>query len=107
MRSRCFSILFAIFLYSQGSSVNAQTGSTATSQPQASTLLAQAAAALTGSTTISDVTLTGNAQSIAGSDNESGTVTLKAMAAGESRMDLAFLAGIAAKSDPLTRTEIR
>jgi hypothetical protein len=92
MRSRCFAILFAIFLYSQqGTSINAQT--TATPQPQASTLLAQSAAALTGSVAVSDVTLTGNAQSIAGSDHESGTVTLAAMAAGESRMDLSLSGG--------------
>lgn len=93
MWTRCFAILFAIFLYSQGSSINAQTTSTATTQPQASTLLAQSAAALTGSVTVSDVTVTGSAQSIAGSDNESGTVTLKAMAAGESRIDLALSGG--------------
>ncbi|MGB2633173.1 MAG: hypothetical protein WAM58_04480 [Candidatus Acidiferrum sp.] len=99
MRSRCFAILFAIFLYSQGSSVNAQTTTTAAAQPQALTLLAQSAAALTGSTTISDVTLAGNAQRIAGSDDQSGTVSLKAMAAGESRMDLTLSGGV--------RSEIR
>jgi hypothetical protein len=99
MRSRCFAILFAIFLYSQGSSVNAQMTSPATTQPQALTLLAQSAGALTGSTIISDVTLTGNAQRIAGSDDESGTVSLKAMAAGGSRMDLTLSGGV--------RSEIR
>ncbi|MGB7727413.1 MAG: hypothetical protein WBL50_05235 [Candidatus Acidiferrum sp.] len=99
MRFRCFAILCAIFLYSQGSSISAQTATTGTTQPQASMLLAQSAAALTGSTTISDVTLTGKVQSLAGSDDESGTVSLKAMAAGESRMDLALSSGV--------RSEIR
>jgi hypothetical protein len=99
MRFRCSTILFAIFLYSQGSLVNAQTTSPATTQPQASTLLAQSAAALMGSATVTDVTLTGNARRIAGSDDESGTASLKAMAAGESRMDLTLSGGV--------RSEIR
>src|SRR5208283_3833247 len=66
----------------------------ATTQPQASTLLAQSAVALAGSVAISDVTLTGTAQSVAGSDDETGTVVLKAMAGGESRMDLTLSNGI-------------
>lgn len=62
-------------------------------------MLAQSAAAHARSVAISYVTLTGTAQSIAGSDDESGTVVLKAMAAGESRMDLTLPGGV--------RSEIR
>ena len=60
--------------------------------------MAQSGAALTGGAPL-DVTLTGTAQSITGSDDETGTVCLKAMAPGESRMDLALSAS--------TRSEIR
>jgi hypothetical protein len=72
---------------------------TGTGSTQAATLLAQSLSALIGSSTVSDVTLNGNAQSIAGSDDESGTVVLKAMAPGESRMDLTLSGG--------SRSEIR
>jgi len=72
---------------------------TSSAQPSGATLLTQSAAALSSSTTVSDITLTGNAQWIAGSDDESGTVSLKAMAAGESRMDLSLSGGV--------RSEIR
>ncbi|HEX9223733.1 MAG TPA: hypothetical protein VF860_10415 [Candidatus Acidoferrales bacterium] len=49
--------------------------------------------ALTGGTAVADVTLAGTARRIAGSDNETGTATLKALATGESRMDLSFASG--------------
>src|SRR2546426_2271926 len=49
--------------------------------------------ALTGGVAIADVTLAGTARRIAGSDNETGTATLKALATGESRMDLSFASG--------------
>jgi len=61
--------------------------------PQASSLVLRAIAALTAGTTISDVTLTGTATRIAGSENESGTAVLKALATGESRMDLSLTSG--------------
>jgi hypothetical protein len=54
---------------------------------------------MTGGTTITDVTLTGNVAWNAGSDNETGTATLLALGTGESRMDLVLSSG--------TRTEIR
>jgi len=69
------------------------------SDPQAVAFAAQSITALTGGTTINDVTLTGNVTWIAGSDNEQGTATLKALGTGESRMDLVLPSG--------TRTEIR
>jgi hypothetical protein len=55
---------------------------------QAAQLLQGALAALIGNQSLSDIRLTGAARRIAGSDEESGTVTLKALASGESRVDL-------------------
>jgi hypothetical protein len=70
-----------------------------TSNPQAVTLATQAFAALKGSTQISDVTLTGTGTRTAGSDIESGSVSLKALGPREARLDLVVAGG--------TRSEIR
>jgi hypothetical protein len=64
-----------------------------TSAPQASVLLQQSLSALTGGHSITDVTLTGSAQAIAGSDNQTGTATLKAVAAGASSLNLSLSSG--------------
>jgi hypothetical protein len=61
--------------------------------PQASALLQQASTALNSGKSLSDVTLTGTAQYIAGSDDQSGTSVLKALATGEARTDLSFTSG--------------
>jgi hypothetical protein len=66
---------------------------TATSNPQASQLLQRSLSALAGNQTLTDVTLTGTARRIAGSDDESGTATLKALASGASRIDLSLPSG--------------
>jgi hypothetical protein len=71
----------------------------AVSAPQATALLQQALAALSGGHPISDVTLTGSAQYVAGSDEESGTAVLKAIAAGASSLSLNLSSG--------TRSEIQ
>jgi hypothetical protein len=71
----------------------------ATSSPQAVALANQALATLTGSIQVNDVTLTGTGTRTAGSDVESGSVSLKALAGGESRLDLTVAGG--------TRSEIR
>jgi hypothetical protein len=78
------SFLFSISLAAQ---------QTATPSPQALTLLRNSLAALTGGQSISDITLTGTARRIAGSDDESGTATLKAIASGASRVDLTLPSG--------------
>jgi hypothetical protein len=65
----------------------------ATSSPQALQLLQRSAAALSGGQSLTDVTLTGTARRIAGSDDESGTSALEALATGEARMDLSFASG--------------
>lgn len=75
------------------------TTTVAVSDPQAIALAAKALAALTGSTSITDVTLSGTVTRTAGSDVETGSVTLKALGTGNSRMDLNTTAG--------TRSEIR
>jgi hypothetical protein len=89
MRTKAFATILTFLLSSPGLTLAQQT----TTAPSAATLLAESAAALSGSVTVSDVTLTGTAESIAGSDNESGTVGMKAMAPGESRVDLTLPSG--------------
>jgi len=69
------------------------------SSPQALALLQNSLAALTGGQPINDVTLVGTARRIAGSDDESGSATLKALTTGETRIDLVFASG--------TYTEVR
>src|SRR6266536_2404122 len=69
------------------------------SDPTAVALVQKSIAALTGGVPVGDATLTGNATRIAGSDKESGTVTLNVKGTGESRIDLNLSAS--------NRTEIR
>jgi hypothetical protein len=64
------------------------------SDPQALSFANQSIAVLTEGSVISDVTLSGNATWIAGSDNQSGTATLYAKGAGESRIDLNLSGGL-------------
>jgi hypothetical protein len=73
----------------------AQTNSQAiASDPQAVALAAKSLAVLTGSTRVQDVSLTGSATRIAGSDEESGTVTLTALGATYSELNLNLSGGI-------------
>lgn len=58
---------------------SAQTATTATLGPQAAAVIQSATAALSGATAINDITLTGTAEWIAGSDDETGTVTYQAL----------------------------
>jgi hypothetical protein len=60
---------------------------------QAVQILQRSLGVLTGATAIKDVTLTGTARRVAGSDDETGTAVLKALATGEARMDLGFPSG--------------
>lgn len=77
-----------------------QTSTPATqSSPQAVVLLQKSLAALTGGNPITDVTLSGTARRIAGSDDESGTATFKALGGTGSRIDLTLPSG--------SRNEIR
>ncbi len=67
-----------------------QTGS---SSPQALAILQKSLAALTGGQSIADVTLSGTARRIAGSDDQSGTGVLKGLASGAGRTDLNLSSG--------------
>jgi hypothetical protein len=60
---------------------------------QAQNTLQRSFGSLVGSASIKDVTLVGNVRRIAGSDDETGSVTLKALATGEARMDSTFPSG--------------
>lgn len=75
--------------------VAGQTSST--SDPQALTIVAQSAAALSGGVSISDVTLIGNATSTI--DGQSGSVMLLAKDAGQSRVEIS--------ADGNTRVELQ
>ena len=59
----------------------------------AQSLLQQSLAAQVGNTQISDITLSGTAHRIASSDDESGTVTLKGLSSGATRLDFNFPSG--------------
>src|SRR5881394_2480602 len=56
----------------------------------AQALLQQSLAAQLGNAQISDVTLTGTVRRIAGSNDESGTATLKALSTGETSAEIRF-----------------
>ncbi|HXX43308.1 MAG TPA: hypothetical protein VEJ38_01170 [Candidatus Acidoferrales bacterium] len=103
MRTVRHLILASVFYLGTVSASAQQTTSTssppATSDPQAVALVQKALTALTGGASISDVTLTGTAERIAGSDDETGTATLMATSAGDSKVALGFPSG--------DRTEIR
>src|SRR5258708_3143978 len=53
----------------------------------------QSVPALTGNATLSDVTLPGTARRIAGSDDESGSVTLQVLSGGYSKIQLSLPSG--------------
>jgi hypothetical protein len=61
--------------------------------PQASQVLQQSLSALNGTNRTLDVTLKGSAHYIAGSDDETGTATLQAIAAGASLVELNLSSG--------------
>lgn len=63
------------------------------SSPQALALLQKSLAAVTGAQPITDVTLAGTARRIAGSDDESGSATVRALAGTGARIDLSLSSG--------------
>jgi hypothetical protein len=89
MRCSRFVFLFVLLTFAKSATAQQATASA----PQATALLQQALTALSGSHPLTDVTLTGTARRIAGSDDETGTVTVKALAAGAARMDLNLSSG--------------
>ena len=90
--------LLTLCLFLAGSLSAQQTASappatTTVSDPRALALVQQSFAALASGTSISDVTLTGNAHRTIGSDDENGPITLEATAAGDSRVGFNFPSG--------------
>jgi hypothetical protein len=66
---------------------------TAIQNPQAVALATQALAALSARTPVSDITLTGTATRTAGSETETGSITLKALGNPNSRFDFVLTSG--------------
>jgi hypothetical protein len=89
MRSARFALLLSVLFFN----IPGWAQQAAPPNVQGAVLLQQAFGALAGTMSITDVTLSGTARRIAGSDDESGTVVLKALATGQSRMDFAFPSG--------------
>jgi hypothetical protein len=91
---KLLAILTAFIFSLPGIPVSRQASSpVAASSTQATTLLAQSLASLTGQAALSDVTLSGTARRIAGSDDDTGTVVFKALASGAGRTDLSLSSG--------------
>jgi hypothetical protein len=93
----CRFVWFVSVLCLLASSASAQTTLTSSSgtasDPQAVALIQKALAALTGGLPVTDVTLTGSARRITGSDDETGTGTLKADSTQDSLVDLKLPSG--------------
>lgn len=88
MRIKVLAFAVSLLLISNSSVGIPQSTSQTTSSPQAATLLAQSAKALTGSTPVNDVTLTGTINT----GDETGTATYKGLS-GAYRLDLSFRNG--------------
>jgi hypothetical protein len=97
MRIKVLVFAASLLLTSNPSAGIPQSASSATSSPQAASLLTQSVKALIGLGTISDATLAGAVEWIAGPDDEMGTAIYKAVS-GAHRLDLTFRNG--------TRSEI-
>lgn len=83
LQSFLFVLVGSTFLFSQAP----------VSDPQALSLVSQSVAALTGRTSISDVTLSGTASWSNGTGSETANATLMAKGAGDSRFDMTLSAG--------------
>ena len=90
---KVISFLAALLISFPNLQATQQASAAPASSTQAATLVTQSAAALTGNVVLSDVTLSGTARRIAGSDDESGTVTIKVLATGSMRLDFSLPSG--------------
>jgi hypothetical protein len=94
VRLRSFAFALVVLSCVFALPASAQQGpAAATQNPQAVALATKSAALLFGGVQIADITLTGTATRVAGSDTGSGTVTLKALGTSNSRMDLSLSDG--------------
>lgn len=89
---RVIAVTIAIFVVTFTCSATAE-AQIPVSDAQATSLVAQSIAAMTGNAAIADVTITGNASWIAGSDRLTGPATLMAKGTAESRVDLNLSGG--------------
>lgn len=95
MRTSRLGPLFVFGLLLSVTAAQAQQATTAVPRDaQAVALLQRSLAALVSTNTINDVTMSGNAIWIAGSDNQTGTVTLKGTGIGQGRIDLSLSNGL-------------
>jgi hypothetical protein len=92
LRSFAFALAVPCCIFALPASAQ-QASTTATQNPQAVALATNSIAVLSGTVQVADVTLTGTATRVAGSDTGSGTVTLKALGTSNSRMDLSLSDG--------------
>jgi hypothetical protein len=105
MLSRCFAFLISAVACSilvSGQITNQvppAPGSPEAGSSEAITRLQSSLTMLAGKSSVTDVTLTGTAERISGSDDETGSATLKALATGEESAEFTFPSG--------TRREIR
>jgi hypothetical protein len=100
VRLRSFAFAFVVLCCIFAFPATARQASTgATQNPTAVALATNSIAVLSGSVQVADITLTGTATRIAGSDVGTGTVTLKALGTLDSRIDLSLSSG--------TRSEVR
>jgi hypothetical protein len=89
--NRTRATFFLLLAFSLSLSLVAQQTSTASPQPLV--LLQRSLSALGGAQTLTDVTLSGTARRIAGSDDDTGTAVFKALASGAGRTDLSLSSG--------------
>jgi hypothetical protein len=89
MRSARFVSLLVLISFARSATAHQATATA----PQSAALLQQSLAALSGGHPLTDVTLSGTAERIAGSDDESGTVVVNALAGTGTRIDLTFPSG--------------
>lgn len=89
-----FAAVVLVTVFGQAGFGQTQTTSqTATQNPQAVALALQSVNAMTRGNPISDVTLSGTATRVAGSDEQTGTVTIQVKGTQESRIALALSGG--------------
>lgn len=93
MRIKVLAFAVSFLLISNSSAGIPQSPTTPTSSPQAATLLNESAKAMAGATAVNDVTLTGTVEWIAGSDDETGAVVLKALTTGEASLAMTLRSG--------------
>jgi hypothetical protein len=102
MRLATLLVIFSLSAYL--SSAGQTPIATVTTDMQALSILQRSRAALSPNIAVQDVTLSGSAHYIAGSDDETGTAVLKATALGDSRLDLTLTSGVITEIDNLSAT---